>query len=161
MSARRRFAALVAAPLLLGAAVYVFLRPSEAWFVRVLGDSPLGAPIHRVRAVTVPIGAYVPSFVLDAAPDLAWAFVVGAFLALVWRERPGTSARAWFGAGLAATLGYEIAQRFHLVPGTFDPLDLVAQAIGYVSGWKLAQSHFFALNQTTMPMATQAISPSA
>lgn len=161
MSRRRAASALVAAPLLLGASVYVLLRPTEAWFVRMLGDGVLGAPIHRVRAVTVPAGAYVPGFVLDAAPDLAWAFVVGAFLALVWRERTGAASHAWFVAGLAATLGYELAQRFHLVPGTFDPLDLVAQAIGYVSGWKLAQSHFFALNQATMPKATQTISPSA
>lgn len=160
MSAKRRLAAFVVAPLLLGASVYVFLRPSDAWFVRVLGETWLGAPLHHARAVTLPLRAYVPAIVLDVAPDLAWAFVVGAILAFVWHDRPGRAARVWFVIGLGSTLGFEIAQRFHVVPGTFDPLDLVAQALGYVAGFG-AQSHFFARNHKRMALATTTIRPIA
>lgn len=161
MSARRRIAAFVVAPLVLGASVYVFLRPAEAWFVRTLGETSLGAPLRHARAITTPLAAYVPSVVLDVAPDLAWAFVVGAILGLVWRDRPGTAARAWLAMGLLATLGFEIAQHFHMVPGTFDPRDLVAQALGYAGGLAAAQSHFLARNHKRMALATTTIKPSA
>ncbi|MBS2016640.1 MAG: hypothetical protein JST00_27400 [Deltaproteobacteria bacterium] len=138
MSPRRGLATLVAAPLALGAVTYLLLRPGEAWFVRLLGDGALGAPLHRLRAATVPIGARVPSVLLGVAPDLAWALAAGALLGLVWRDRRGAAARAWYALGLAAALGFEVAQRFHLVPGTFDPRDLVALTVGYVAGWWLA-----------------------
>ena len=164
MSASRRIAAVVVAPLALGASVYVFLRPTEAWFVRALGETSLGTPLRHARAVTTPLAAYVPSIVLDVAPDLAWAFVVGALLGLVWRDHPRasrTAARAWLVAGLLATLGFEVAQRFHVVPGTFDPRDLVAQALGYAGGLAAAHSHFFARNHKRMTLATTTIKPSA
>jgi hypothetical protein len=123
----------------IGAAFYLLFRPHEAHFVTWLGSvaGPIGSMLRATRSVTVPIGAHIPSLVLDAAPDLAWALSLGALLGIVWRNESRRVATAWFVAGAIGSIGYELAQRWHLVPGTFDPLDLAAQTVGYVAGWWL------------------------
>jgi hypothetical protein len=125
----------VAGPLFVGGAIYLFFRPREAHFVAWLG-SFTGA-VRAIRSVSVPIGAAIPTWILGVAPDLAWAMALGALLAIVWRKQPRGVATAWFVAGLLGTLAYELGQRWHLVPGTFDPLDVAAQTVGYAAGWWL------------------------
>lgn len=126
----------VVLPLVLGGAFYVFFRPRRAWFTARLEDvAVLGPAVTKVRTFTTPIGRALPHVVLDTAPDLAWSFALGALLAIVWRGRHARARAVWCVLGLAFALGYEVAQGWHLVPGTFDPFDLVAEAVGYVAGW--------------------------
>jgi len=128
----------VVLPLALGATVYLFLRPRRAFFLGRLLETPvLGGAIQRVRAFTVPLGRLLPSRLLGVFPDFAWAFAVSATLALLWRGRPGPAKILWCATGAALVVGYEIAQRYHLVPGTFDGQDLAAQIAGYALGWLL------------------------
>lgn len=123
----------VLAPLGIGACVYLFLRPNEAWFLARLGGDV--SAIRRLRELTVPMGAHVPQLVLDVVPDLAWAFAAGALLSIAWRGSDRRPRIAWCAVGAVVTVGYEVAQTWHLVPGTFDPYDVAAQAGGYALGW--------------------------
>ncbi len=79
----------------------------------------------------------LPGWFRGVLPDLLWAGALGCVLALVWRgdgARARLAARSWLVAGLALALGWEVGQRFGVVPGTFDPLDLLASLVGYVAG---------------------------
>ena len=150
---RRRLVWTVAAPLVVGAAFYVLFRPHEAHFVSWLGSiaTPIGLAIRATRSVTVPIGTHIPSVVLDVAPDLAWAVALGSLLAIVWRKESRRVATYWFAAGALCSIGYELGQRWHLVPGTFDPLDLAAQTVGYVAGWWLGSRGYGQLRSSASP----------
>jgi hypothetical protein len=121
-----------AIPVALGACFYVFLRAREAWFVtRALSSSSVGPSLGAARASTLASVTWIPSLASDVAPDFLWAVAVGGML----RALSGT--RAWMLIGFASVLGYEIAQGLHLVAGTFDANDLVAQAIGFTIGWRI------------------------
>lgn len=121
-----------AIPVTLGACFYVFLRAREAWFVtRALSLPALGPSLRAARATTLASVTWIPSLVSDVGPDFLWAFAVGGML----RALSGT--RAWMIVGLASVVGYELAQRWQLVGGTFDPKDLVAQVIGFAIGWRV------------------------
>lgn len=120
-----------AVPTALGACFYVLLRAREAWFVaRVLSLPHFGAPLRAARMWTLAVAPRIPSLVDDVAPDFLWAFAVGGML----RAFVGT--RAWFVIGLASVIGYEVAQGWHLVGGTFDPKDLAAQVLGFGLAWR-------------------------
>lgn len=130
-AARTAAAALarVVAPLALGGAFYLALRAPDirlfAW-ARALG---LGGAVEILRAWAAPLRLHVPAFALGSLPDAAWAWAFGAALALVWGRLS-----AWTLAGAAATAALELGQAAHVVPGTFDPVDLAAMLAGYLAG---------------------------
>lgn len=124
----------VVAPLALGAALYLLLREDDIalfrW-VEALGGGPL---LGAMRGATHGLAAFVPRFVLGSFPDGAWAFAFGAAMALVWRAERGTlSARVWLALGFVVAVGIEAGQGLGVVPGVFDPLDLLAIALGYAA----------------------------
>jgi hypothetical protein len=76
--------------------------------------------------------------IVDVAPDFLWGFAVGAMLRAL---DPGRRANVvWGVVGAISVVGYEVAQAWHLAPGTFDWRDLVAQALGYALGWLAARA---------------------
>lgn len=134
---RRASLLAAAAPIVAAALFYLTLRARTVWFVGEMLRSPLGPSLAGLREVTVPLGAHLPSFVMDAAPDFLWALALGALLSTL---HPRGRARTVFGVvGFAGVIGYEVAQRLHVVPGTFDWTDLVAQAAGFAIGWLSAR----------------------
>lgn len=71
----------------------------------------------------------VPERFADVFPDAAWAYSMTALFALAWPE-PGLARRAWLLAALALTVGWELGQRAGVLPGSWDPLDLVFGVVG-------------------------------
>ncbi|HSO32824.1 MAG TPA: hypothetical protein VLT33_09910 [Labilithrix sp.] len=126
---------LVALPLALGVVAYAAWRSDDvrivSWLTRL---SPGG--VQSARSGGAALG--VPRVIVGIVPDLAWAFAFGAALALVWRGRAGRQRTAWIAAGGGVALACELGQAWGLVPGTFDPLDLLAIAVGYVAGVALS-----------------------
>lgn len=120
-------------PLVLGALFYVLLRPHEAWLIAPLTQ---WSPVASMRSTTVAFGASLPPIVLAVAPDLAWAGAFGALLAATCSKAP----TRWFWFGLTFVGGYELLQLAQIIPGTWDPADLVAQLVGFMAGFALGGS---------------------
>lgn len=132
----RRFGFSVALPLALGALVYLLARPSEAIFVAWVERLPaLGPFLARARELSVPLSARVGP--LDVLPDFLWALALGSLLALAWRDGPPRPRAAWAVLGAVVAIGYELGQRFGLVPGSYSTADVLAQSVGYLLGWLL------------------------
>lgn len=130
-STARRALLLVLLPLVLGVLAYAAWRPPDVGIVGWLSRASPGA-VRTARGGGAALG--LPRVVVGVVPDLAWAFAFGACLALVWRGRAGAQRTAWLAAGFVVALACELGQAWELVPGTFDPLDLLAIAIGYAAG---------------------------
>ena len=105
-----------AAPLALGVLVYLVARPSPRVF-RWLGASE----VPHLRGL--------PRFVVGQLPDAAWAYALTATVLLVWRDGSPRARAAWGAVAVVTAIGWELGQRAHLVPGRFDPADLVASVV--------------------------------
>jgi hypothetical protein len=125
----------VVMPIALGGALYLSFRNDDIALFRWVEALGLGHALDAARTVTRRLLPWLPRVVLGSAPDMAWAWAFGAALAMVWRAEPATiAARAWLGAGFAIAVGIEVGQGLGIVPGVFDPVDLVAIGVGYASG---------------------------
>lgn len=67
-------------------------------------------------------------------PGGLWMLSATAFQAAIWANRPGWARQFWVLAPLAVGIAWEVAQTKRILPGTFDPLDLLA----YLLGWGVA-----------------------
>lgn len=106
----------VFAPLALGAAVYLLCRAHPP---RALAWLP-------GRGALVPYGL---GPLADQLPDALWAFALTALQRLVWARERSLRAALWTASAPAAVALWELAQRARLVPGTFDPWDLVVSFV--------------------------------
>ena len=97
----------------------------------------IGASVYPLRQVKMFARHAGP--LLDTLPDFAWAFSLGATMALLWRDG-GRRGLFFKGLGAALVVLSEMGQGFHLLPGTFDARDLVAQVVGYVAALTLVPS---------------------
>ena len=134
-----RAALAAATSIVLGGTFYLLCRAREVWFVsRALAMPALGPSLRALRFTTLPLAAGLPAIVVDVLPDALWAFAVGAMLRAL---DPGRRARrVWGGIGGILVISYEVAQHWHLVPGTFDWRDLLAQVLGFGAGWVLVRT---------------------
>lgn len=129
-------AAHVVVPLAIGMAIYLFWRSREIHVFPRLAALGLDAPISAIRAFVAPSRAYVPKFVLFNLPDALWSYALGAWLAGAWRS--GAAKASWLTGGAAVVIAAEGLQGVGVVPGTFDPIDLVASITGYALALVLA-----------------------
>lgn len=128
----------VVAPLAAGVLLYLALRAPDIRLFAWMRALSLDPAVAAIRALAAPVRPHTPGWLAGSAPDGAWAYAFGAALGLMWRgaeRRRG--ARAWLAAGAAITAFLEIGQAAGVVPGVFDPLDLVFMLGGYALGWRL------------------------
>ncbi len=71
----------------------------------------------------------LPDRVVGVLPDAAWAYALGACLALLWGSSKTWVARAWMLTAPVIAALWELGQRAGIVPGFFDPLDLVFSVV--------------------------------
>jgi len=72
-----------------------------------------------------------PAWLFGHTADALWAYAVGAFVTLLWREGPERPRRAWTLAAYATVVLAEVGQRFGWLPGTFDPIDLIVTSAAF------------------------------
>jgi hypothetical protein len=121
----------VVLPLTIGVVAYAAWRSEDvrivAWLARVVPGA-----VHTARTGGAAVD--VPHAVAGSLPDLAWAWAFGAMLAIVWRGRAWREKAPWIAGGGVVALFCEVGQAWGIVPGTFDPLDLLAITVGYAGG---------------------------
>lgn len=129
-----RLASHVALPLGIGVLAYGAWRSADVrlvtWMARVAPDG-----LASIRGAAA---SRAPSVVLGSLPDAAWAWAFGASLSLLWLGRPWREKAPWLAAGALLAVLAEVGQAAGVVPGTFDPCDLVAIALGFTVGAALA-----------------------
>jgi hypothetical protein len=70
------------------------------------------------------------------AADGLWAFALMSFLVLMCRADSAMTRRLYYSAGVAVMVVLEVLQG-SLLPGTFDPMDLLAIFFGACAAWIL------------------------
>lgn len=89
-----------------------------------------GIAIVDVRPfIPLPRHNWLASVILYNLPDGLWLYALLTGLRLVWKEHLFSRGLAWLMAVICGSVGSEIAQHFHLIPGTFDLLDIGAYLV--------------------------------
>ncbi len=130
-------------PLLIGGVVYVLWRAPSLlmfeWF-DYLGLAPL---IGLLRAALSGVGNQLPGWILYSWPDAAWAMSGVMIFACIWRGSQSHARHAWIFLAPSLAIGSELAQCLGLLPGTFDPADLISCCLARLAA-VVAASRFFA-----------------
>lgn len=116
--------------LLIGSLIYILFRKSTLkmffWF-ETIGIMNL---INQIRKNTILYGNKLPDILLYSLPDGFWIFSYISLILYLWKNELKTENLLWiFMIPLIAILS-EIGQLMHIVPGTFDILDLLMYLLG-------------------------------
>ncbi len=97
--------------LFLGSGSYIFFRG-----LPFLNNLKLLSIQGRYTAVT--------SFVLFNVPDALWLYAFLSVMKIIWKEDLFFEGRYWLYSIIFIAPCTEVAQKFHIIPGTFDWLDI-------------------------------------
>lgn len=124
----------VATPLALGAWLYIGYRSDRllgwAWG-RLLG---VEAPARALRDATAALHVAPPDWLVYSLPDALWVHALGFAVARVWNGVRGGERLVWLVVPALLGPGAELAQEVGLLPGTFDPLDLLLCTAALLTG---------------------------
>ena len=125
--------------LFVGSLVYLGLRVEPVFFVDSLELESLRQKVFSSPLLST-LRAHTPDWVVYNLPDGLWAysFMIAFGASLGLQNHPFSVVATIPFLGGAA---YEVAQAFDLVPGTFDPLDLLYIALGSYGGWRVLKRH--------------------
>ena len=121
------------------AATYIYtLWGSRSFIVfKWYEDAGLGSIITLLRRAGHPLRPFIPSFFLFSVPAALWLYAATAVCLLVWARRRARINWIWIVLPFTLAAGSEIGQRFHIVPGTFDVLDLLAYGTAAIAAYTL------------------------
>ena len=130
-----------ALPILVGGLIYLAFRDTSLLMFRWAGWIGLDAAIDAMRVHTLPFRPGIPDWVLFSVPDGVWVFACTAFFARLWHDGHWAFRLFWIGLGPVLAIGGELGQLgfIGLVPGTFDPADMIFYVIAGVAALWLAR----------------------
>lgn len=128
---------LVFLPLAVGGLVYLACGRPTLLLAVALRAAVGPGPQAALAALVAPLSP--PTWVAWSLPDGLWAFAGVAAQRLVARAGPAPSGRWLVLTGLTGPAS-ELAQAAHLLPGVYDPRDLVAYGLGAALALPLTRS---------------------
>lgn len=139
-------------PLTIGGLLYLAFRPTHlllfAW-AEHLGFAQI---VASLRVLAAPHVGSMPPWVINSAPAGLWAFALTGGMSRLWRRN--LQIRAWVWIGIAALVGIasELLQISGYLPGTFDPIDLLAYVVGSLLGvWAALSPNMIVNNRLENP----------
>lgn len=118
-------------PIIIGSVIYL-IRPGNIiifdW-LSFIGISDEWIFVLRNHLIIV-IGT-LPDWIGNYLPDALWMYSLSCFIGGLWYKKSRIFEIIWFFVVMTIGGGFEIAQSFQFVPGTFDYLDLLTYFIAY------------------------------
>ncbi len=146
----------MAAPLVAGGFIYLLLRPGGLRMFDWAEAIGLGPGLAAARQQTLGWAESTPAWVRWSAPDALFAWSMTALMAALWGQRLHRDSAPWLVAGPLMTVGAELAQGLHVLPGTFDSVDLLLACAGCALGLRKVRFGRSNLARSPSPKATPA-----
>lgn len=120
----------VVVPLSIGGAIYICWRDPSLWLFDWVGYAGLAATVDGLRQLTLPYAAVLPRWVLYSLPDALWVYAAIMFMDRIWSgdATRKLNRRIWLCSGPLLAIVIELGQLTKLIPGNFDPNDLLLSA---------------------------------
>ncbi len=136
----------VALPLTVGAALYIGGR-GESFLGYVWGDRiDLGGGrtlSDGVRSLGETISFEgLPDWTRFSLPDALWVYALTFAVVALWGGSSGRERWGWYLVVLTLGVGAELGQAVEVVPGTFDPVDLMLCLLATLVAYAVARSEW-------------------
>jgi hypothetical protein len=125
-----KFALHVALPIVIGGGIYTFWRSPNllvfSWYkcFRVYGY------VLSIRHAFLPARPFIPAWFLYSLPDGCWVYSFTAFMVRVWANEDRRAWSVfWLLTPVSLAVGAELGQGIHIIPGTFDVVDLFVYVV--------------------------------
>ncbi len=93
---------------------------------KLTSNNTLHDLISCLHQVSMPVAGVFPRWILGSLPDALWCYACVSFILICWKEGPFFFKVFWLSVAIALSLGFELGQLLHIIPGTFCPYDLVS-----------------------------------
>ncbi len=78
------------------------------------------------------IGIKLPNWIRNYTPDFLWIFSLTSFIIIIWQSE-SKEQKLIFTLPLIIAFIFEFSQKYNLVSGTFDILDLFVYIVGFIT----------------------------
>jgi hypothetical protein len=113
-------------PLVAGGLVYICWRDPNLLMFKWFGALGLEPSIESLRIATSAAQTAVPHWLIYSLPDGLWVYALTALMVLLWRGTDTLPVKMfWLSMGLLLGAGSELGQLAGVLPGAFDPIDLL------------------------------------
>ena len=122
-----------------GGLIYILFRSSTlkmfGWFTS-LGMTDI---INSARNLSLSYSSDLPNWIKFSLPDGLWIFSYVCLLLLIWSDNGIKKSIHWVLIIPIIAIFSEVGQLSNIVPGTFDPIDLVFYLLGTFSPFLITQ----------------------
>lgn len=109
-----------------GGLVYICWRDPNLLMFRWFSAIGLEPSIDWLRLGTASVQTALPHWLVYSLPDGLWVYALTALMILLWRGVHSLPIKIfWLSLGLLLGAGSELGQLAGILPGAFDPMDLV------------------------------------
>ena len=116
--------------LLIGGLIYVLFRTYTLKMFDWYENIGLGQLINGLRKSTVLFADKIPEWILFSLPDGLWIFSYVCLMLFIWRNLVSIRNVFWILIIPVLAISSEIGQLIGIVPGVFDPADLLLYTLG-------------------------------
>ena len=127
------------APIVVGGLIYLAFRDEHLLMFRWAEWLGFGRLITAARLYSLRHGGALPEWVLYSVPDGVWVFASTAFFTRLWHDGHWLVRAFWISLGPALAMGGELGQALGIVPGTYDPADLLFYFVAAMLAFGAAQ----------------------
>ena len=110
--------------LILGAFTYFMTRSESVYLNQWMVDFGLGSVLQFFQAQVN--NADIPHWMIYSLPDALWMLALTLFILMIWDFKLHKRSIPWIALAIIIGILFEIAQRFHMIPGRFDVIDLIS-----------------------------------
>lgn len=126
--------------LLTGGLIYILFRTSTLKMFLWFDSLGLTETINTVRNMTLDYSNQLPNWVKFSLPDGLWIFSYVCLLLLIWSDSEIKKSLPWILVIPIVAILSEFGQLPNIVPGTFDPVDLVFYLTGTILPFLITKS---------------------
>lgn len=131
---------IAALALVLGGAIYIFLRTSDFVFFRWIEFIGFGNWLETAREHALTDDSRFPVWIIYSLPSGLWAFAYAVIITTIWSRNRSWIRFVWMASIPILVFGFEILQYAGILPGTFCIQDLVLGMIGIILGILLGKN---------------------
>jgi hypothetical protein len=123
----------VLVPLLVGGSIYIVWRAETLQMFRWFELAHLTGPLYTLREMYGGQSGWLPAWMLYSIPDAAWVYSFSMYFGLLWLDSNPRAAFSLAAAGPILGIGAEFGQALRIVPGTFDPADVLLLVVASIA----------------------------
>lgn len=117
--------------LTIGGCIYLFFRSDTLVMFNWVDTISLSNILEILRNYTLPVRENLPNWLVYSLPDGLWISSYVFLMFSIWGETLSGKSIIWLLLIPIAAMLSEFGQLIHIIPGTFDPLDLICYMIGF------------------------------